>query len=393
MLFSFLTSAVFADVDGAKVEAKLNEQQKEKIKETYLKGSGDLDLAVKLFRLDLAPYIKTLDRDIVTYNYRTTKEFSEKPFTDEGIDSPAAVAYANKWGVAAKQRLPNESGLFGWGLYTARDPQSSEGYGVDLENFTNIEDINNGNASFNMVTVKFEKGDKLLDLRKLTFFLPSLSKETIEAIHKVCPSFTVRYSGTPVPKKYFVQDPKCHEVYIKALDSFNIQAVIYEWNSASSSLCPDNVGGSAFVVINQKLDAKSLDYYTRLPDSALKEAKQIQSEKDPKKREAAQRKFSLGYDTFKAYEKMAAIRNKFNVGPGSGSFTKGAYMPFLSPDPKANLAYEKEFADHNFDCTKDHDDKPTYRPEQVWDVLLEDTKIIQTLDKGLKAIINNCQEH
>jgi hypothetical protein len=266
--------------------------------------------------------------------------------------------------------------MYGWGLYTARDPQASAGYG---------QSDRDGKMAFNMVTVRFEKGDKFLDLRNLITQLP-ISDATAEAIRQVCPNFYHLPNQKEISKDYFGTDSKCHEIYVRALESFNIQAVIYQWSGSQSSLCPDYSQGGAFVIINQKLDAKSLDYFTRLPDKVLKEAETIQQENDPKKREAAQKKFSLGYATFKAYEKMAAARSKFS------DMYSDAFKPFLSPDPKVNEAYEKQFSNETFDCTKAHDDTVTYKEDQVWDVMLEDTKLIQTLDKGLKTLLNSCQE-
>lgn len=95
----------YAQFDDSKIESTLSEDQKKELKKNYLKDTkSDHELAVKLMRLDFAPYIKKLNRDIVTYNYRMPNEFSSKDNSalDMKSDSQDAIEYASKWAKAAK---------------------------------------------------------------------------------------------------------------------------------------------------------------------------------------------------------------------------------------------------------------------------------------------------
>jgi hypothetical protein len=388
------SNSVFAQIDGAKVETSLSEQQKSDLRRSYLGSSADKELALKLLRLDFAPYIKKLDRDIETYNYRKPSEFSSTPVTDLTSDSPSAVSYANQWAVAATEHKPNETGFYGWGLYTARDPNASASYG--RENYSSNE--------FNLVTVTYPKGATALDVRKFRTNVP-ISQETLSVLGRLCPSLTdhfktlKNYYGSDyleymksIDKKELTKDPACNEIYVDALKSFNTDLVIYAWNSNSSNLCESSARtGAAFVAIGQNLDASNLDYFTKLPQNVLDEAKAIQQETNTRKRQQLIDQFSLGKKTFLDYEKMAAKMEAF----GKNDFFDSAFAPFLNPDPKFNKAQAEEFKDKTMECEPEHEeaDKVTYNPDRVWEVMLEDSQILQTLDKGLKSLLEDCKEN
>ena len=68
-------------------------------------------------------------------------------------------------------------------------------------------------------------------------------------------------------------------------------------------------------------------------------------------------------------------------------------MTFIPTDSKLNKKYKAELKEHSFGCSKKYEeqDKPTYKPEQVWDILLEDT-VKLNLNKALTESLDKCLE-
>lgn len=375
LLFSFSSFGQFND---SKVETKLSDVQKDELKKSYLKDvKSDHELAVKLMRLDLAPYIMKLNRDIVTYNYRHQNFFSNKKLSelDKTSDSQDAIDYAKTWAVAAKQHIPDESGLYGWGLYSARDPYSSIGYSYG--------------SDIRLTTVKYPKDGSMLDLRRFGSEIP-ISSETRKVFQKICPPFYG--SKTSVDKSYLIRDKNCHKIYIEVMESFNIQGVIYGFSHVPTNLCDTKTtDSSAFVAFNLKIEKDSIDFLATLPEEIQKEAQNIQMISDSKEREEKIKKFSLGEKTFRDFERLSSY---IQQGFPEISFENGqAFKPFYSNDPEVQKKHRETYQEETFACSKKYDeaDKITYRPEQVWDVLLEDSKIIETLSTELKSLLEDCK--
>lgn len=377
--------------DDKKIETTLSDEEKKSIRESYLKSKDDVELAVKLLRLDLAPYLTTLNRDILTYNYRRVSELGFDVKTNQSSDTLEAVKYAQKWAGAAKSHIKNESGMLGWGLYSARDPLSSVEYAINQ--------LDPNDKSFGLVTVKYPKNSRMLDLRRYGALF-EVSKEAYNILKKMCPSLTtsnVSFSPDHVllEKTTFTLEKACQEIYTKTLESLGIDGLIYDYVATLSGYCDSSsYNGSAFVAFNLSLNDQNIDFFTKLDDSNLKLAEEIQAEPDPKKRDELIKKFPLGEKTFRDYEKMSVdISSSRHTTFMSKYSPKDRLEAFTPKDPELVKIYKEDLKEHNFGCSKKYEerDKPTYKPEQVWDVLLEDT-VKLNLNKAINNSLDKCLE-
>lgn len=375
-------------LDDEKVSKTLSEADKKLVREKFLTAKDDKELAIKMLRLDLAPYIKTMNRDIVTYNYRRVSELKFNPLNSSS-DTPEALKYAKEWGEAAKKHLPKESGVVGWGLYTAQDPFASSSYGLDYD----------GKNKFSLTTVKYPKNTKMLDLRSDNNLyrysegsLP-LSKETIKLLGKLCSDMTGSQQEVHgvfyVSKKTIIQHPVCHEIYVKTLDSLGIGGIIYKWASLRPSVCDaKNLNDAAFVAFNLPLVDENINFYSNVDQSNVMKVQEVQSEKDPIKRNKLIESFPLGSKTFKDYQKMATI---LQFRP---SHEVKALETFAAQTPEAVDKIKNEYKEESFGCSLKYekDDAPTNKPDQIWDVMLADGYLNLDLGKAINNALSTCTE-
>lgn len=231
--------------------------------------------AVQMLKIDLAPYIKTLDRDIETYNYRTRQEASlpETGFIPK--DLPEGITSAQTWAAATKKYNPKERGNLGWGFYTSSDPIATKNYGESAEEFV-------------LTTLVYKAGSKLLDIRKYSYEIapelpnPNLlpiSENTRKYLHTICDFKPIKDAGDDemkeehVTRDRLVQDPKCHSLYNKALDELEIDGILYAYVHNGLKFCDSQKPGpfrpnraSAFVAINVEMTDETVDVFTNTSD-------------------------------------------------------------------------------------------------------------------------------
>lgn len=379
-------------VDEQKIAAKLSTSDKNNLRKKYLATKDDKELAIKMLRLDLAPYIKTMNRDIVTYNYRKISELKFKPL-NSASDTPEALKYAKEWSEAAKKHLPLETGVVGWGLYSAQDPFASSTYALD------------GGSTFSLTTVKYPKNAKMLDLRsdnvgvdRISQGSLPLSNETLSLLNKLCKGGykttgqKTKNGVTYINKIDLIQHQTCHEIYVKALESLNISGLIYAWASSQPAFVCDteNINNAAFVSFNLPIEDQSIDFFSNVDDVKSKEALTIQSEKDLAKRKKLIEAFSLGPKTFLDYQKASTV---LQFGTIKNRASK-ELNPFAAQDPEMVQRFKNEYKEESFGCSKKYqaDDAPTYKPDQVFDVLLADGYLELNLGKQLNNLLSTCVE-
>jgi hypothetical protein len=251
--------------DEEKLKIILTAREKQEIQNEYLKNStSEFDTAVKMLTLDFAPYVKTLDRDIVTYNYRDKKTLKLNANEIPSSETIKGIDYAKSWGGAIKTHLPDETGMLGWGMYSSSNIESSSDYATMT-----------GEDDFALVTIKYPREANMLDLRKVGtegYTIP-LSLATLEYLNEICPNVkgradsNVLKDGTKtydIHKKYLTKNKKCHDIFITVLDKLNIKGLIYRWMRNDSNYCNNN-SRAAFVSVNLKYNEESLDTFTNLP--------------------------------------------------------------------------------------------------------------------------------
>lgn len=383
-----VTPVKVVKLDDEKVSKTLSEADKNLIRKKFLTAKDDKELAIKMLRLDLAPYIKTMNRDIITYNYRRVSELKFNPLNSSS-DTPEALKYAKEWGDAAKKHLPEETGVVGWGLYTAQDPFASARYAREYSSVDN---------KFSLTSVKYPKNSKMLDLRSEGEERESegsipLSKETFDQIKKICSGI----QNVQIIKKVYylkktdlVSSAACHEIYIKTLDSLGIGGIIYQWASfRPTHICDStNANRAAFVAFNLPLVDENINFYSNVDSVNEKKAQEIQMEVDITKKNKLIGSYPLGSKTFKDYKKIATIL-QFR----SGLTTKGLEA-FSTSDPGEVLKIKKEYQEESFGCSLKYekDDAPTYKPDQVWDVMLADGYLNLDLGKAINNALSTCIE-
>ena len=392
LLFMHTAFSKTVIVDDQKIAAKLSTSDKNNIRKKYLATKDDKELAIKMLRLDLAPYIKTMNRDIVTYNYRKTSELKFKPL-NSASDTPEALKYAREWSEAAKKHLPLETGVVGWGLYSAQDPFASATYAIDED------------STFSLTTIKYPKNTKMLDLRsdraeidRIDEGSLPLSKQTLSLLNKLCKGdykITGQKTKTGtiyVNKVDLIPHKTCHEIYVKALESLNIGGLIYRWSSVQpGSVCDsENINNAAFVAFNLPIEDQTIDFFSNVDDVKSKEALMIQSEKDPAQRKKLIEAYSLGSKTFRDYQKTSTILQFRTITNRAAK----ELIPFAAQDPETVQRFKNEYKEESFGCSKKYqaDDAPTYKPDQVFDVLLADGYLELNLGKQLNNLLSTCVE-
>jgi len=249
-------------------------------------------------------------------------------------DSPRALIYANKWKEAALKKNKNEDGKLGFGLYSAINPSDSFSFGSKSPADRTIH-----NADFVLVTVKYPKGGRVLDLRATCLDRIPISKVAYNMLKDKCGlGNALEGDLLCVDKKFLTENPFCASVYEKAISKLNLDGMIYSWNPFFKMLAPqipcDNYKGlnPAFVALNLNLSKDNVEVFTKQNFSKL-------SPEDLKKYNYVT-KF-LGDTTFTNDKSWDDARDKVNPAPTSEELTR----------------FKKE----NFGCSKEYDkeDSPT----------------------------------
>ena len=378
-------------------------QVQEKLEKEFLKETKDGVLkASRMLAIDLAPYVKTLKRDIITYNYRDRKFLDIKQGELIDVDSKIGVEYAEKWDGAIKTFLPKETGMLGWGLYSANDPVASASYGGNKDDFV-------------MVEVKYPKSSKMLDLRKTEGeYLIPISMETQKYLKKVCGkefkkrkkgwnnSFRSGFNPAKEENSYFnkvtfTRNETCHQIFLSALSSLQINGIIYGWGGANPmKACADNLQKRdnrevAFVSYNIDIDKESTKIFTKIP--ANLESKILEKGTDflktdikgwTQKDTDAYEKFAVNLDQ---YYELADKYDKQYIYQSSVS----VMMP---TDEKRIEKYKEELINTTFGCHKkfEEDDDPTFEPMQAVEFILkngiDNFDLSKDLHKSLEPFCN-----
>lgn len=336
-------------------------------------ASDQIDTAARLLSLDFAPFINTSKRDIVTYNYRK-KDMLNLKDSKESLrsDSPEAIAYAKEWTHTIKKFTPQESGYLGWGFYTSNNPISSQDFAVD-EN------------SFALITQKFKKGAKFLDLRTLTQenSFP-ISKETMAYINKICYLPAMAPSGThkegpsgyyTFSKLFMSRDQKCNQIFIKALDNLKVDSILYSWKDEDFNFCDAEKTYAAFINVNGELSKNTVELVFDPTDKMKEEAKLINSGK------MKPENFSLGKETFEAYQNYSTF---INATSGNKTNYGKLLQDFEPTNQKQKDKIISKLKKEAFGCDKkyENEDKPFFD---------EKNALIETLNvemKNLKSTID-----
>lgn len=376
LFFLLVSTTIWSQTDNpVKKVATLNA-----IREKYAEaGPDDINTAIKLLKLDLAPFVKTLDRDITTFNYRDSDVLKFAPDEKRNKDNPKAIAYAHEWGDAAKKHLPKETGMVGWGLYTSNNPSSSESY---------------GGYDPSLVTLKYKKGSKMLDVRKADESNIPISLKTAEYLGKLCNtsflSWGTTIEGTDytrVNKRALIQNPKCHQVYVKAMEGLGVTGIIYDWGAAHSKFCDGKINGAAFVSFGSEFSDATIDLYSKLPKDTQLILDEIDKEKKEKKKEKLKKELKITPKELMAYEKLAVALDGYNMyGQMRNNFRS------FEPDSKQKQAYIDEWKKELFGCDKKYEEQDSahYNADQVWEVLLKDGLMNLDFGKDLNQSIREC---
>jgi hypothetical protein len=382
--------------DDKKQEILLSAKDEDELRDQYIKNSSSEEAAaIKMLTLDLAPFVKTLDRDIVTFNYRdkTTLKISndEIPSTE----TKKGIEYAKGWGGAVKTHLPDEGGMVGWGLYSSGNISSSSSY---ANRFTD----------FSLVTVKYPKSGKMLDIRKIGSAIP-MSPTTANYLAKICPYLSSRIWTKNIvgksPSALFdktdlTRNKKCHDIFVAVLEKLDISGLIYKWDGDKSSNC-DYSNKAAFVAVNLKLNEESIDTFTNLDiNSTL--PKKIKNSRKFKRLPASDQsnlingnfKGRVGFgkikgfskEDFRKYQKHGLNISGFNYHPFSKSFKA---FSSSAPEKKKLLA---EIRKESFGCDEKYKeaDAPHYEPNQSLKYIINEGFSDLSLSDDLQNKLNGC---
>jgi hypothetical protein len=205
--------------------------------------------------------IKT-DREITTYNYRDRKlvkgnGINLKRSGAINLHSKIAIDYANEWMDAIRKFLPDESGMLGWGLYTANNPVESKEY---------------GGSDWAMVAVDLPAGSNILDIRSMPSAYFPVTRRAWELYTNNC--------GRPQNYKHPIANDKVyaaiskgslskcaigHKAFIKALKVLDINAISYDWdyrdiylNNQRPLVCDSSITNATFVIVETPLNSNTV---------------------------------------------------------------------------------------------------------------------------------------
>lgn len=227
----------------------------------------EAEVLAKMLAVNFAPFVKTISRDIETYNYRQKETLGIGNDDVTPTNSTKAIEYANKWRDSAFKFNPNDyADAHGWGLYTASDPTNSFSFGEDSDKLA-------------LTVVRFKKGSRFLDLRGLssnnTF---PISKNIFEQLDRKCTlkfrddSFKEEIADYKfVQKATLTENPYCRQIYKRAVEILNLSSILYRWGADYySDLCTNKKNiVSAFVLLNSELTKETVSVFTKQNFSKL----------------------------------------------------------------------------------------------------------------------------
>jgi hypothetical protein len=205
--------------------------------------------------------IKT-NRNVTTYNYRARKLVKGNGLTIKSTGkinthSKIAIDYANEWMDAIRNFLPNETGMLGWGLYTASNPVESKKY---------------GGSNWAMVAIDLPEGSNFLDIRSVPKGYIPVTRRAWEIQTAKC--------GRPAKYKYPIPSDKIyaaihknyltkcrigHQAFTKALKALEINAIVYDWDYRDNFLsnqrpkvCDTSITNATFVIVETPLNSSTV---------------------------------------------------------------------------------------------------------------------------------------
>jgi hypothetical protein len=358
---------------AAKLATNLTDQEKQKLREAYVaeEQSSQERTAARMLMMDLAPFVLKTDRDVTTYNYRTKSEVGLKPDEYQNHDSDQVLKSSLEWASAVKKQLSYQTGMFGWGLYTARDSITSEEYGEAPDRFV-------------LTTLNYPKGSRMLDLRVSQANAPyevsiPVSKTTSNFLKKICGNVFYPETSQIIDgqlydyygKRKFSVDPKCQNILNAAFDELNISGVIYTWDNdgASFDFCTNEKKDSkdvAFVAVNVPITKTSTEFIMK-PSS-----------------------YKVDASSSKVYRKLALMKSHKKKNRIYGSLDYDFKLSGSKSSPATDKALLSELQEETFGCDSKHAeaDKPHYDPNQVYEVLAKD--VLHHLDKKVELKVRDC---
>lgn len=378
----------------------LTEEQMSQIRREALNihAGDDIEAAKLSLKLDFAPLIRSYSRDLYTYNYRDKKFLNLEADELVGVDSTNAIDYAEEWQQAIFNHTPQESGMLGWGLYTAMDPLSTRRY---------------GDSDFALVRVKIPGRTRILDLRGISLKDDSsfnehyfrISSTSREMLRRICGDNALHTSGTltidgvtyfSVAKSSLTENETCNQIFADVLKELNITAIQYQYGGILARNCDagmqeDSVEelrytyggtGTAFVMVTNKTSDENIDLFTSGSELSGQSFNQKEAQDfndlvgllESEYSDSPASRFHDAYGTKDEFlEALKLIKNESDV---------------TLNDQFDSTSFIRK---HHFGCGKEYEeeDKPQYNPENSIRIAIEELLDSNLLDGSVLTAICN----